>query len=108
MTMSVHKYLVLSFCSGLRQGVGSNWKQFLRANLLDQLQTSLANQDLSLTKRTAHGLKGLCMQFGATHGMELARLLELDVDNIDDAKTVLAKQVEEVGRVEKFIASRKG
>jgi hypothetical protein len=47
------------------------------------------------------------MQFGATHGMELARLLELDVDNIDDAKTVLAKQVEEVGRVEKFIASRK-
>jgi HPt (histidine-containing phosphotransfer) domain-containing protein len=79
----------------------------LRAKLSDELLADIATQDLSLTKRTAHGLKGLCMQFGATHGMELARLLELDVDNIDDAKTVLEKLVVEVGRVEEFIASWK-
>lgn len=74
----------------------------------DQLLADLAAQDLSQTKKTAHGLKGLCMQFGATHAMELARLLELDVDNVEEAKLVLSKLVVEVGRVEKFISSWKG
>ena len=73
----------------------------------DQLLADLAAQDLSQTKKTAHGLKGLCMQFGATHAMELARLLELDVDNVEEAKLVLSKLVVEVARVEKFISSWK-
>lgn len=74
----------------------------------DKLLADLAAQDLSQTKKTAHGLKGLCMQFGATHGMELARLLELDVDNVEEAKLVLSKLVVEVARVEKFISSWNG
>ena len=73
-------------------------------NYRDQISTNLAARDLSQVKRTAHGLKGLCMQFGATHAIELARLLELHADNVEDAKIVLGRFVAEVERVEKFIA----
>lgn len=74
-------------------------------NSCEQIASQLDSEDLSLLKATAHGLKGMCMCFGAIQSEKLARLLELDTVDIDKAKDVLARLVEEVDRVERFVAS---
>jgi HPt (histidine-containing phosphotransfer) domain-containing protein len=70
----------------------------------DRIIENIADNNLPITKQTAHGLKGLCMQFGATHSMELAKMIELKVQTIEEARAVLGRLVEEITRVEEFVA----
>ncbi len=70
-----------------------------------QMEGEIAANDIIKTKRTAHGIKGLCLQFGATHSMEIARLIELKVETAEEAKAALDKLVAEITRVEDFVKS---
>ena len=82
--------------------------QMFKENLREycgEMESEIASQDLPGAKRLAHGIKGLCLQFGATHSMEIARLIELDVENAEEATAALQKLVAEIERVEAFIAS---
>ncbi len=56
-------------------------------------------------KRVAHGLKGLCMQFGATHSIEIAKMIEMKVGSAEEAKEALDRLVKEIERVEVFVDS---
>lgn len=86
------KKILPTFCSSL---------DGYRAQLIAELQKGSLNE----SRRIAHGLKGLCMQFGASHSAELARLLEADVSSVDEARELLSRLCEEIDRVERFVAS---
>lgn len=82
-----------------------------KENLLEyceKMRNDIAAQDLIKTKQTAHGIKGLCLQFGATGSMEIARLIEMTVQTADEARVALEKLATEIERVKDFIDSWQG
>jgi HPt (histidine-containing phosphotransfer) domain-containing protein len=48
---------------------------------LADLRRSAAQGDRAATKRVAHDLKGVCAQFGAARASELARKIELELED---------------------------
>jgi HPt (histidine-containing phosphotransfer) domain-containing protein len=48
---------------------------------LAELRHSASQGDHAATKRVAHDLKGVCAQFGATQASELAKRIELEMED---------------------------
>ncbi len=70
-----------------------------------RMQAEVAAKDIRKIKKIAHGLKGLCMQFGATHSVEIAKMIELKVESAEEAKVALDRLLVEIARVEAFVDS---
>ena len=63
-----------------------------RKNLAEygaQLSEIIEAEDLQMVRRTAHGLKGLCMQFGAMRVGALARKMESVTASADDMRAAM-------------------
>ena len=80
-----------------------------RKNLVEYgatLSRTVAAGDLATIKRTAHGLKGLCMQFGATRVGLIAKSMEQDDLTLPQIRDSLTALAEEIAAVEKYLDAR--
>lgn len=62
----------------LRENLSQHAEKFMRA---------VTQGDVALARRTAHGIKGMGMQFGAPQLAKVAKEAELDARNVEDMST---------------------
>lgn len=76
------------------------------AELRGQLSVSVARGDFHAVRRSAHTLKGLCAQFGATEVRELASYIEVRARDIKEVQEVMIDMSDALDELDLNLASR--
>jgi len=77
------------------------------AKYLGDLGAAVSAGDFNQAKRTAHALKGLCAQFGATRASVLAKFIEMEASGLSDVADVLPQLSETIAAAERALAARR-
>ncbi|TAL01797.1 MAG: response regulator [Rhodospirillaceae bacterium] len=65
---------------------------------LSDIRLSTSMGDPAKAKRAAHDLKGICAQFGAAHASEIARRIEVELEDANAIEAVISELTESVAQ----------